>query len=130
MVLGELCDLLAGHVLLIGNQPVAVNVIYKIETPRWILANFVNGGVDREAKGHSLGALLIFLNLRALEDEAIAKNKPLRMSFGKNDADYKALWAHKVPAYRLDLPPLHPAMLSWRASHQLRRVQRRLARLY
>jgi hypothetical protein len=127
VALGEFRDLLAGHVLLIDGQPVAVQIIYKTETPRWMLANYVNGGVDRE-KGHSLGALLVFLNLSALEDEAIAKDKPLRMSFGKSDADYKALWCYEVPSYRLDLPPLHPAILSRRIAGRLDRLRARLTR--
>jgi hypothetical protein len=125
---GEFHDLLAGHVLLIDGHPVAVQIIYKTETPRWMLANYVNGGVDRE-KGHSLGALLNLLNLSALEDEALAKGKPLRASFGKSDADYKALWCYEIPSYRLDLPPLHPAILSRRIAGLNRRIGRRLDRL-
>jgi hypothetical protein len=130
MAFSEFRSLLAGHVLLMERQPVAIQVVYNIETPRWILADFVNGGTDREAKGHSLGGLLTFLNLRALEDEAIAKNKPLRMSFGNKDMEYKALWAYEVPSYQLDLPPLHPVILKRRLARRVNRLGDRFGRIF
>lgn len=84
--------------------------------------------MDRGA-ATSVGAVLTFLNLTALEEEAVAKGKPLRMSFGKDDADYKALWCYETPLYRLDLAAVHPAILGPRAEMFGRRVGRKLKRM-
>ncbi len=100
-VLRELKDMLCGDVLLVGDRPVAIELIYRDETSRWLFANFVNQGVDPEFRDYSPGSILLFRNIEHLEEEASASNKTLRFGFGRNDADYKAQWSFEMPAYRL-----------------------------
>lgn len=101
-VLQEIRDMLGGEVLLVGDRPVAIELVYKSETPRWLLANGVNRGVDPEFRNHSPGSILLFRNIERFEEEASVKSKMLRFSFGLNDADYKGQWSFETPAYRLD----------------------------
>lgn len=104
-VLSELSDLLCGDVLLIGDRPAAIELVYRSVTPRWLLASGVNRGVDPEFRDYSPGSVLLFHNIQRLEEEACAAGKTLRFSFGRNDADYKEMWSFEAPAYRLDPPP-------------------------
>lgn len=105
VVLRELKDMLRGHVLLVGERPVAIELIYVSKTPRHVLANGVNRGVDPEFRDHTPGSILLFHDIGRLEEEACAGGKGLRFSFGMNDADYKSLWSVEAPAYRLEPSP-------------------------
>jgi Mig-14 len=100
VVLRELKDMLCGSMLLVGDRPVALHLIYRHETPRFLFANFVNQANDQEFCDYTPGSILTFRNLEHLEEEAIASNKPLRFSFGLNE-EYKALWCYEVPTYDL-----------------------------
>ncbi|MBY6241350.1 GNAT family N-acetyltransferase [Methylosinus sp. Sm6] len=104
IVLAEIGDMLFGDVLLIGGEPAAIELIYRSETPRFLLANGVNRGVDPRFRQFSPGAALMFRNMELLESEAEAKGRSLRFSFGRNDAEYKQLWAFESMAYRLAEP--------------------------
>jgi hypothetical protein len=100
-VLQELKDMLCGDIMLLRDRPVAIRLIYRNETSRWLFANAVNGGVDPEFHDLSPGTILLFRTLEYLEQEAGAGNKALRFSCGRNDANYKKLWCFEVPTYRL-----------------------------
>jgi CelD/BcsL family acetyltransferase involved in cellulose biosynthesis len=93
--------MLCGDVLLLRDRPVAIRLIYRNETSRWLFANAVNGGIDPEFRDHSPGGILLFRTIEYLEQEAGASNKTLRFSCGQNDANYKKLWCFEVPTYRL-----------------------------
>jgi hypothetical protein len=101
IVFRELGDLLFGDLLLFEDRPVAMELVYKIETPLWLLANGVQAGYDPELDDYSIGSVLLYHNLERLEDEAIAAGKTLRYSLGWSDAPYKAFWTYEEPAWRL-----------------------------
>jgi CelD/BcsL family acetyltransferase involved in cellulose biosynthesis len=105
-VLRELKDMLCGYVLLVGDRPAAIGLVYRNETSRWLLANGVNQAVDPEFRDCTAGSILMFRNLELLEQEANDSNKTLRYAFGigNNKLKYKALWCVEVPAYSLHRP--------------------------
>jgi hypothetical protein len=93
-----------GDILLFDDRPVAMELLYGHETPRWLFINGVQRVSDREFWSHSVGSVLTFRNLEQLEDEARVRNKILRYCYGWNDARYKAAWAFTQPSYRLRYP--------------------------
>mgnify|MGYP006183656485 CR=1 FL=1 len=82
------------------NKPVAIQMVYRVEAPEWISVEYVNGGVDPETKAFSPGSVLSFLNTQAAWEDARARNKPLRFSFGRADREYKDRWCNPVPVYQ------------------------------
>lgn len=100
-VIARLRDLLIGSVLLLENKPIAIQLVYRVEAPEWISVEYVNGGVDPETKAFSPGSVLSFLNTQAAWEDARARNKPLRFSFGRADREYKDRWCHPVPVYQV-----------------------------
>jgi CelD/BcsL family acetyltransferase involved in cellulose biosynthesis len=104
IVLREFKDMLFGHVLLVGDRPVAIELIYRHKTSRWLFANAVSMAIDPEFQDYSPGSTLMFRNLEDLEHEANASNKLLRFSFGMNRGNYKATWCFGTPVYRLHRP--------------------------
>lgn len=100
-VIARLRDLLIGSVLLLEDKPIAIQLVYRVEAPEWISVEYVNGGVDPETKAFSPGSVLSFLNTQAAWEDARARKKPLRFSFGRADREYKDRWCHPVPVYQV-----------------------------
>jgi len=99
-VLERLRELLIGSVLLLDDKPIAIQLVYRVEAPEWISVEYINGGVDPETKAFSPGSVLSFLNTQAAWEDARARNKPLRFSFGRADREYKDRWCNPVPVYQ------------------------------
>lgn len=99
-VLERLQALLIGSVLLLDGKPIAIQLVYRVEAPEWISVEYINGGVDPETKAFSPGSVLSFLNTQAAWEDARARNKPLRFSFGRADREYKDRWCNPVPVYQ------------------------------
>ncbi|BBR52172.1 MULTISPECIES: antimicrobial resistance protein Mig-14 [Pseudomonas] len=99
-VLERLRDLLIGSVLLLDGAPIAIQLVYRVEAPEWISVEYINGGVDPETKAFSPGSVLSFLNTQAAWEDARARNKPLRFSFGRADREYKDRWCNPVPVFQ------------------------------
>lgn len=99
-VLEGLRGLLVGSVLFLDGAPIAIQLLYRVESPEWISIEYVNGGVDPETKAFSPGSVLSFLNTQAAWEDANARGKALRFSFGRADREYKERWCHPVPVYR------------------------------
>lgn len=99
-VLERLRELLIGSMLLLDDKPIAIQLVYRVEAPQWISVEYVNGGVDPETKAFSPGSVLSFLNTQAAWDDARARNKPLRFSFGRADREYKDRWCNPVPVFQ------------------------------
>lgn len=99
-VLEALRDLLMGSVLMLNDKPVAVQLVYRVEAPAWISVEYINGGVDPEAKAFSPGSVLSYLNTQAAWEQARAVGKPLRFSFGRADREYKDRWCDPVPVFQ------------------------------
>lgn len=102
--LAEVFDLLReflrGSVLLLDGYPVAVQVLYSVESSDWLSYEYINGGVDPRAHHLSPGSVLSFLNTQAAWNEARSHGKALRYSFGRADREYKDRWCNRVAAFR------------------------------
>lgn len=99
-VFALLREFMTGFVLEQEGAPIAVQVLYKAVSPRWVSVEYVNGGVAPEAEKFSPGSVLSFLNTDASWTEARLAEKELRYSFGRADRGYKERWCRPVPVYR------------------------------
>ncbi len=96
-VIGLLRDWLIGSVIFLHDAPIAVQLVYRVESPEWISVEYVNGGVDPETRAFSPGSVLSFLNTQSAWEQAREVGKPLRFSFGRADREYKDRWCNPVP---------------------------------
>ncbi|WP_222909649.1 GNAT family N-acetyltransferase [Pseudomonas sp. DNDY-54] len=94
-------EFMTGSVVLLDEQPIAVQVLYRIEAPKWVSIEYINGGVDPEQRDFSPGSVLSFANTQAAWAEARALGKPLRYSFGRADREYKDRWCNRVPVFQV-----------------------------
>lgn len=99
-VFGLLREFLRGSLLMLNDFPVAVQVLYSVESLDWISYEYINGGVDPRAHHLSPGSVLSFINTQAAWREARVVGKALRYSFGRADQDYKDRWCNRVAAFR------------------------------
>jgi hypothetical protein len=83
---------MTGSVLLLHDAPVAIQVLYRVESPHWISIEYVNGGIDPAANQFSPGSVLIYVNTEAARENAAALGKTLHYSFGSAGRDYKMIW--------------------------------------
>jgi CelD/BcsL family acetyltransferase involved in cellulose biosynthesis len=100
-VFALLREFMTGSVALVNGQPVAIQILYRVEAPKWVSIEYINGGVDPQQGHLSPGSVLSFVNTQAAWDEARALGKPLRYSFGRADREYKDRWCNRAPAYRI-----------------------------
>lgn len=100
-VFGLLREFMTGSLLLRDGQPIAIQILYRVEAPKWISLEYINGGVDPQNSEFSPGSVLTFVNAQAARAEALAAGKPLRYSFGRADGGYKDRWCHRTRAYRI-----------------------------
>jgi CelD/BcsL family acetyltransferase involved in cellulose biosynthesis len=93
-------ELLIGSVIFLNDAPIAIQLVYRVESPQWISVEYVNGGVDPQTRDFSPGSVLSFLNTQSAWEQARSVNKPLRFSFGRADREYKERWCNPVPVSR------------------------------
>lgn len=98
-VLELLKEFLFGSVLFLNDAPIAVQLVYQVQSNEWFSAEYVNGGVDPETRAFSPGSVLSFLNTQSAWEQARAANKSLRFSFGRSDREYKERWCNPVPVF-------------------------------
>ncbi|PIB55581.1 MULTISPECIES: antimicrobial resistance protein Mig-14 [Pseudomonas] len=96
-VIELLREWLIGSVVFLNDAPIAVQLVYRVESPEWISVEYVNGGVDPETRAFSPGSVLSFLNTQSAWEQAREVGKPLRFSFGRADREYKDRWCNPVP---------------------------------
>lgn len=94
-------EFMTGSVVLLDEQPIAVQVLYRVEAPKWVSIEYINGGVDPQQRDFSPGSVLSFVNTQAAWADARALGKPLRYSFGRADREYKDRWCNRVPVYQV-----------------------------
>ncbi len=94
-------DWMTGFVIYLNDSPVAVQVVYRVESPQWISVEYVNGGVDPQTFDFSMGNVLTYLNTDAAREEAKAAGKALRYSFGIVEQGYKTHWCLPEPVFRV-----------------------------
>lgn len=92
---------MVGHYIVIQDRPAAVQVLYRVESPKWISVEYINGGVDPELNEFSPGSVLTFVNTQAQWEHARQHNKALRYSFGLVDREYKDRWCNNVPVFEV-----------------------------
>lgn len=100
-VFGLLREFMTGSVVYLHDQPVAIQILYRVEAPSWVSVEYINGGVDPQQREFSPGSVLSFVNTQTAWEEARALGKPLRYSFGRADREYKDRWCHRVPVYQV-----------------------------
>jgi hypothetical protein len=98
-VIELLRELLMGSVIFLNDAPIAIQLIYRVEAPEWISIEYINGGVDPETRDFSPGSVLSFLNTQSAWEDARARGKALRFSFGRADREYKDRWCNPVPVF-------------------------------
>jgi hypothetical protein len=98
-VFALLREFMVGAVLEQNGAPIAMQVLYRAVSPRWISVEYVNGGVDPDVRDFSPGSVLSYLNIEAAWAEARSGEKELRYSFGRGDRDYKDRWCRPVAVY-------------------------------
>ncbi|MCW8155335.1 GNAT family N-acetyltransferase [Stutzerimonas stutzeri] len=94
-------EFMTGSVVLLDEQPIAIQVLYRVEAPKWVSIEYINGGVDPQQRDFSPGSVLSFVNTQAAWADARALGKPLRYSFGRADREYKDRWCNRVPVYQV-----------------------------
>lgn len=94
-------EFMTGSVVLLDEQPIAIQVLYRVEAPKWVSIEYINGGVDPQQQDFSPGSVLSFVNTQTAWAEARALGKPLRYSFGRADREYKDRWCNRVSVYQV-----------------------------
>jgi CelD/BcsL family acetyltransferase involved in cellulose biosynthesis len=100
-VFGLLREFMTGSVVMLDEQPIAIQILYRVESPKWVSIEYINGGVDPRQREFSPGSVLSFANTQAAWADARALGKPLRYSFGRSDREYKDRWCNRVPVYQV-----------------------------
>ncbi|MDP3815991.1 GNAT family N-acetyltransferase [Pseudomonas sp.] len=100
-VFALLRDFMTGSLIYLNDEPVAIQVLYRVEAPQWVSLEYINGGVDPQNREFSPGSVLSFVNTQNAWAEARAIGKPLRYSFGRADREYKDRWCNRVPVYQV-----------------------------
>ncbi|MGG2395581.1 GNAT family N-acetyltransferase [Pseudomonas sp. SH1-B] len=100
-VFGLLREFMTGSLIYLNDEPVAIQVLYRVEAPQWVSLEYINGGVDPQQREFSPGSVLSFVNTQAEWTLARAQGKPLRYSFGRADREYKDRWCNRVPVYQV-----------------------------
>ncbi len=100
-VFALLREFMTGSLIYLDDAPVAIQVLYRVEAPRWVSLEYVNGGVDPLNRDFSPGSVLSFVNTQNAWAEARALGKPLRYSFGRADREYKDRWCRRVAVYKV-----------------------------
>ncbi len=81
-VFSLLREFMTGALIYLNDEPVAIQILYRVEAPKWVSLEYVNGGVDPQNREFSPGSVLSFVNTQTAWEQARAVGKPLRYSFG------------------------------------------------
>ncbi|QMV64122.1 GNAT family N-acetyltransferase [Pseudomonas berkeleyensis] len=100
-VFALLREFMTGSLIYLNDEPVAIQVLYRVEAPQWVSLEYINGGVDPQQREFSPGSVLSFVNTQGEWEHARALGKPLRYSFGRADREYKDRWCNRVPVYQV-----------------------------
>lgn len=100
-VFALLREFISGSLIYLEGEPVAVQILYRVESAQWVSIEYVNGGVDPRNREFSPGSVLSFVNTQQAWEDARSRGKSLRYSFGRADREYKDRWCHRQPTYRV-----------------------------
>lgn len=94
-------EFMVGNVVYLQEQAVAIQILYRVDSPKWVSVEYINGGVDPRQREFSPGSVLSFVNTQEQWAYARAQNKDLRYSFGRSDREYKERWCNNHPVYEV-----------------------------
>jgi CelD/BcsL family acetyltransferase involved in cellulose biosynthesis len=100
-VFALLREFMTGSLIYLNDQPVAIQVLYRVEAPQWVSLEYINGGVDPTSREFSPGSVLSFVNTQTAWEQARELGKPLRYSFGRADREYKDRWCNRSLVYQV-----------------------------
>lgn len=100
-VLELLREFMVGSVLFLNDSAIAIQLLYRVEAPSWVSVEYVNGGVDPLTRDFSPGSVLSYLNTQAAWEDARARGKALRFSFGRADREYKVRWCNPAQVFKV-----------------------------
>ncbi|MFT0213875.1 GNAT family N-acetyltransferase [Pseudomonas sp. F1_0610] len=100
-VFNLLREFMVGNLVYLDNQPVAIQILYRVEAPNWVSLEYINGGVDPQQREFSPGSVLSFVNTQEQWAYAREQGKTLRYSFGRSDREYKDRWCNNHPVYEV-----------------------------
>jgi Mig-14. len=63
-VFALLREFMTGSVVFLDEQPIAIQVLYRVESPKWVSVEYINGGVDPVQRDFSPGSVLSFVTPR------------------------------------------------------------------
>lgn len=83
-----------GDVMMIGGDPVAIQLLLSADSPAGFFVDYINIGYKQGRFGTSLGTVLMWKNLTTLSSEAQSINKMLYYSYGFMSGEYKKRWCN------------------------------------
>ena len=94
-IIEELRHLIFGNILLINDQPCAMDLIFYAESAEMIYFDVPNGGVDPAWSHLSPGSLLMWKNIQSAREYCASKQKKMIFSIGSLEEKwaYKLRWA-------------------------------------
>jgi len=98
-LLDSLRPLLFGSFIEFEGKAIAIQLIYKVDSPSNISMEYINGGVDPAFKEYSPGSVLAYVNTQQAWALSETAGKALRYSFGKADNAYKDRWCRQSELY-------------------------------
>ncbi|RPH26732.1 Mig-14 family protein [Buttiauxella warmboldiae] len=90
-----------GKILFLNNAPCAFMMITNCDSKNIISLDFINIGINKEIKKHSLGSILMWVNINEAYKSIASEDKKIRFSFGRPTADYKKMWCFQEKLGRL-----------------------------
>ncbi|WP_254439113.1 PIG-L family deacetylase [Ruegeria arenilitoris] len=92
-------ELLTGDVLLMNDKPIALTLLFRVQTKDALFVNAINTPVDPEFFSHAAGNVIAFQNISKHEADAYDKKILFRYCRGRMSAEYKRSWCIPTNAY-------------------------------
>jgi len=90
-----------GKILYMNDTPCAFMLITKCESKGISTLDFINIGINKEIKNHSLGSISMWVNINEADKMFNTGHGKMRFSFGRPTADYKNRWCYQEKLGRL-----------------------------
>lgn len=92
-------SLLTGDVLLMNDRPIALTLLFRVQTHDAMFVNAINTPVDPEFHSQAAGNVMAFQNISKHELEAHENKIEFRYCRGRMSAEYKSSWCVPTHAY-------------------------------
>lgn len=81
-----------GGVMFVKGEPTAIQLLISVENRAGFFADYINIGYKKNEDIDSIGTMLMWNNLKMLNNEALSKGLDLHYSFGFMSGEYKTRW--------------------------------------